>query len=124
MKLTYAVVLTQGPNNWNARSPDVFGCVAAADTYAETLHIYTEALIDHLELSAEHGYSIQWPTLTSPEDALVTDSKLIKELAAEYPGDPTDEEEGWSPPVAAMIEIEVNLPQPAYQAEDKPRVSY
>ena len=111
MKLTYAVVLTQGPNNWNARSPDVLGCVAAADTYDETLRIYTEALIDHLELSAEHGDPVQWPKLTSPEEALGADATLIKELAAEYPDDSTDEEEGWSPPVATMIEIEVNIPQ-------------
>ncbi len=113
MKLTYAVVLTQGPNNWTARSPDVFGCVAAADTYDETLRIYTEALIDHLELSAEHGHPVQWPKLDSTEEALAADSALIRELTAEYPNESRDEDEGWLPPVAAMIEVEVNIPEPA-----------
>ena len=113
MKLTYAVVLTQGPNNWNARSPDVSGCVAAADTYDETLRMYIAALVDHLELSSEHGDPVQLPQLSSPEDALAADATLTRELAAEYPDDPTDEEEGWSSPVATMIEIEVNIPQPS-----------
>ena len=113
MKLKYAVILTEGPNNWTARSPDAPGCVAAADSYDETLHMYTEALIDHLELTAEHGYSIPWPKLGSPEEALAADATLIRELAAEYLGDSSDEEEGWSPPIGTMIEIEVNISQPS-----------
>ena len=48
---------------------------------------------------------------TTPEEALAADAAFGAEIAAEYPDDPTDEDEGWSPPIAEMIEIEVNLPQ-------------
>ena len=111
MKLKYAVIMSEGPNNWNAYSPDAHGCVAAGDTHSETLIMYTEALIDHLELSAEHGDPIPWPKCATPEEALAADAAFGAEIAAEYPDDPTDEDEGWSPPIAEMIEIEVNLPQ-------------
>ncbi len=111
MKLTYAVVMSEGPNNWNASAPDVPGCASSGRDIDEQRRRIREALQGHLEVCAEYGDPIPWPKLTTPEEALEADAKFAAELAAEYPDDPTDEEEGWSTPIAEMIEIEVNLPQ-------------
>ena len=46
-----------------------------------------------------------------PRKPLPPTAAFSAEIAAEYPDDPTDEDEGWSPPIAEMIEIEVNIPQ-------------
>ena len=59
------------------------------------------------------GDPIPWPKITTVQEALAADAAFGAEIAAEYPDDPTDEDEGWSPPIAEMIEIEVNLPQSA-----------
>ena len=111
MKLKYAVIMVEGPNNWGAYIPDALGCVSSGKDIDDQRRRIREALKGHLEVSAEYGDPIPWPKLTTPEEALEADAKFAAELAAEYPDDPTDEEEGWSPPIAEMIEIEVNLPQ-------------
>ena len=111
MKLKYAVIMRQGPNNWGAYSPDVLGCVSVGDDIDDMRRMIKEALEFHLEGTDEGGDPIPWPKLRTPEEALVADAAFGAEIAAEYPDDPTDEDEGWSPPIAEMIEIEVNLPQ-------------
>ena len=70
-----------------------------------------EALEFHLECLALDGDPIPWPKLRTPEEALEVEARFAAEIAAEYPDDPTSKEDGWSPPIAEMIEIEVNLPQ-------------
>ena len=88
-------------------------CASAGKDIDEQRRRIREALKGHLEVSAEFGDPIPWPKCATPEDALEADAQFAAELAAEFPDDPTDEEEGWSPPIAEMIEIEVNLPQSA-----------
>ena len=112
MKLTYAVVMNEGPNNWAASSPDVPGCVSTGADHNEMRSMIREAIAFHIEGLAADGDPIPWPKLTTLEQALEADAAFSAELAAENPDDPTDEEEGWSPPIAEMIEIEVNIPQP------------
>ena len=112
MKLTYAVILDEGPNNWNGYSPDVPGCFSVGKDIQEMRSMIREAIECHLEGLANDGDPIPWPKLATPEQALEADAAFSAELAAENPDDPTDEEEGWSPPIAEMIEIEVNIPQP------------
>ena len=63
------------------------------------------------KIGRELGYHSPWPKCKTLEEAIAAEVASDAELAAEYPDDPTDEEEGWSPPIAEMIEIEVNLPQ-------------
>ena len=111
MKLKYAVVLYEGPNNWNASSPDVPGCFSTGKDVHDMRRMIREALEFHLECLALDGDPIPWPKCTTVQEALVADAAFGAEIAAEYPDDPTDEDEGWSPPIAEMIEIEVNLPQ-------------
>ena len=111
MKLKYAVVLYEGPNNWNARAPDVPGCVSVGRDSGEMRLMMGEAIAGYLEGSILDRDPIPWPKLRTPEEALEVEARFAAEIAAEYPDDPTSKEDGWSPPIAEMIEIEVNLPQ-------------
>ena len=49
MKLTYAVVIEQTPNNYGAYVPDVPGCVSAGDTWDEMQAMIREAIARHNE---------------------------------------------------------------------------
>ena len=115
MKLTYAVVMDEGPNNWNAYAPDVPGCYSAGDDIDDQRRRIRSALVFHLQCLALDGEPIPWPKMTTPEEALAYEAKVGPELAAEYaahyPDDTTDEEDGWKPPIAEMMEIEVELPE-------------
>ena len=111
MKLTYAIVMQEGPNNWNAASPDVLGCVSAGESLDDQRRRIKDALEGHLDHWEETGLPFPWPKCKTPEEALAAEAALVAEYSAEWPDDPTDEEEGWSPPIAEMIEIEVNVPE-------------
>jgi len=47
--MRYMVVIEKSPRNYCAFSPDVLGCIAAADTLEETATLMREALEFHLE---------------------------------------------------------------------------
>lgn len=47
--MRYMVVIEKTPRNYCAFSPDVLGCIAAADTAEETATLMREALEFHLE---------------------------------------------------------------------------
>ena len=99
MKLKYAVVLYEGPNNWNARAPDVPGCLSVGRDIGEMRLMMGEApklsrgssILDRRSypLAKTHGRPKR---LSSPMPAFGA------EIAAEYPDDPTSKEDGWSPP--------------------------
>ncbi len=108
MKLKYAVIMREGPNNWGAYCPDVLGCISTGSDIDDMRRMIREALEGHIEFMANDGDSIPWPKAKTSQEALAAEAAF----AAEYPDDPTDEEEGWSPPIAELIEIEVNIPQP------------
>ena len=97
MKLTYAVIMSEGPNNWNAYVPEVLGCVSVGSDIEDMRRMIKEALEGHIEFMANDGDPIPWPKCATPEEALVADAAFGTEIAAEYPDDPTDEDEGWSP---------------------------
>lgn len=111
MKLKYAILMTEGPNNWNGWSPDVPGCSSSGRSLDEQRKRIKDALEGHLDYWEKTRLPFPWPKCKTPEEALAADAAFAAELVAENPDDPTDEEEGWSPPIAEMIEIEVNLPQ-------------
>lgn len=58
----YLVIVEQTPHNYSAYSPDLPGCVAAADTYEETLALMREAMEGHLALMREEGLPIPTPS--------------------------------------------------------------
>lgn len=47
--MKYWVIIEKTENGYSAYSPDVPGCIAAAETYEETQAMMVEALVFHLE---------------------------------------------------------------------------
>lgn len=82
MKLTYAVVVEQTPNNYAAYAPDVPGCVSTAKTLDEMLEMIREALILHIELLIEDSEPVPEPR-TSINQAL---AEYDAQVQAEYNG--------------------------------------
>ena len=113
MKLEYAVILYEGPNNWNARAPDVPGCISTGSDIDDMRRMIKEALEGHIEFMASDGDPIPWPKITTVKEALEAEAGFAAEIADQWPDDPTSREEGWSTPIAEMIEIEINIPQSA-----------
>ena len=111
MKLTYGVIMMEGPNNWGAYIPDVLGCVSAGESLDDQRRRIKDALEGHLDRWEETRLPFPWPKCKTTEETLAAHDAFGAEIAAEWPDDPTDEEEGWSPPIAEMIEIEVNVPE-------------
>ena len=114
MKLTYAVVIVQNPNNYGAYAPDVPGCVSVGDTWEEMQAMIREALTYHIEDLLEQGEPIPEPVM-SIEDAIAYHNEPIPEDVlesyAEY-GEPGDD----SPTISTrfeLVEIEVPAPQAA-----------
>jgi predicted RNase H-like HicB family nuclease len=59
----YAVVVEQGEDGgFGAWSPDLPGCVAAADTYDECVQLMREAVVLHLEDLRAHGDPVPVPS--------------------------------------------------------------
>ena len=52
-------VFEEGENNYSAYIPDLPGCVAAGDTFAETERLIREAAALHIELLMEEGIPVQ-----------------------------------------------------------------
>jgi predicted RNase H-like HicB family nuclease len=58
VKLHYAVVFEQTPNNYCAYAPDVPGCISTGKTWYKMLAMMTEALTFHIEAMLEDGEPI------------------------------------------------------------------
>ena len=118
MKLTYAVIMNEGPNNWAASSPDVPGCIATGDDIHEMRTMIRDAIAFHLECLAADGDPIPWPKITTPQEALQAEEAFLEEIAADFPSGAdsnsaaNDAEDGWALPIAEMIEVEVDIPVP------------
>ena len=111
MKLTYAVVFEQTPNNYCAYVPDVPGCVSVGDTWDEMLAMIREALVFHIEDLIEQGEPLPEPKM-SIDDAIAHHNEPIPDDVlksyAEFGED--------TPTLSTrfeLVEIEVPAPQPA-----------
>ena len=110
MKLQYAVLFYEGPEDYWMQVPDLPGCFSAGDDLEDARRMVKEAMTLWLEVSAEHGEPIPQTTMTTHQamewnDAQLGDEELIKILGGE-PDDALSTH-------AEMIEVEVNLPNPA-----------
>ena len=76
MKLTYAVVIEQTPNNYAAYAPDMPGCISTAKTWDEMLAMIREALTVHIEFLIEDGDPVPEPTM-SIDDAIAHHSEAL-----------------------------------------------
>jgi predicted RNase H-like HicB family nuclease len=57
----YTVVYERTPRNYSAYVPDLPGCVAAAETKAETRRLIRDAIRMHIEAMREAGEPIPAP---------------------------------------------------------------
>ena len=78
MKLTYAVVFEQTPNNYCASVPDVPGCVSAGDSLDEMRAMIREAFALHIEDLLESGEPLPEPKM-SIDDAIAYHNEPIPE---------------------------------------------
>ena len=85
MKLTYAVVIEQTPNNYGAYAPDVPGCISTADTPDEMIAMIREALTFHIEALIEDGDPVPEPTMPI-DDAIAYHNQPIPEDMLSYCG--------------------------------------
>ena len=60
--MRYTIIIERGPKNFSAYAPDFPGCVAAADTEAETIALMKEALQLHIEDMRERGEAVPAPS--------------------------------------------------------------
>ena len=55
MRLCYAVVFEQTPNNYCAYVPDLPGCISTGKTWDEIQEMIQEAITGHVEVMLEYG---------------------------------------------------------------------
>lgn len=63
--MKYLVILEGMDGSYSAYSPDLPGCIAAADTRAETLELMREAIAFHLQGLREDSQPIPPPVSTA-----------------------------------------------------------
>ena len=80
MRLTYAVVVEQTPNNYSAYAPDVPGCIGTADAWDKMLEMIREALIFHIESMLEDGEPLPEPRM-SINEAIAYHCRSLAELS-------------------------------------------
>ena len=107
MKLTYAVVFEQTPNNYCAYIPDLPGCVSTGRTWEEMQWMIKEAIEFHIEGMQLDGDPIPPPRM-SVEEALEYHRSQPNDYGGFFPEhDGLEDEED---PVAVLgVEVEVNL---------------
>lgn len=64
MKLMYAVVYEQTPNNFSAYVPDLPGCISTGKTWGKVQEMMREAIGFHLEGLLEDGESVPQPRMS------------------------------------------------------------
>ncbi len=110
MKLTYAVVIEQTPNNYGAYAPDVPGCVSTGKTWDEMQAMIREALTFHIEDLLEQGEPLPEPKM-SIEEAIAYHSEAL----AEYDEQDMVEYGDDIPTLSTRfewVEVEVKVPAP------------
>ncbi|MDE0673137.1 MAG: type II toxin-antitoxin system HicB family antitoxin [Caldilineaceae bacterium SB0662_bin_9] len=78
MKLTYAVVIGQSPNNYVAYAPEVPDCISTAKTWDEMLAMIREALIVHIEFLIEDDDLIPESMMSIDDDIAYHRKELAK----------------------------------------------
>ena len=109
MKLTYAVVIEQTPNNYGAYAPDVPGCISTAETPDEMLTNIREALAFHIDGLVESGDPVPAPA-TSVDDAIAYHRQAVADADAELPAVDGDATATLSTRFET-VEVEISTPQ-------------
>lgn len=108
MKLTYAVVIEQTPNDYGAYAPDVPGCISTAATPDEMLANIRDALAFHIDGLVRSGDPVPAPAM-SIEDAIAYHSQSLAHVDVEWLAAGGNV----MAPLAARFEtVEVEIPTP------------
>ena len=107
MKLTYAVVFEQAPNNYAAYIPDLPGCISTGRTWEEMQWMIREAIEFHIEGIQLGGDPVPMPQM-SVEEALEYHRSEPNDSGGFFPE--LDEMEKTDPVAVLEVEVEVNLP--------------
>ena len=83
MKLTYAIVIEQTPNNFGAYAPDVPGCISTAATPDEMLANIREALVFHIDDLIRSGDPVPVPAM-SIDDAIAYHSQSLADADTQW----------------------------------------
>lgn len=60
--MRYAIILEKTGTGYSAYAPDLPGCIAAGDTYDETVQLMREAIDFHIEGMRRNGEVVPEPT--------------------------------------------------------------
>lgn len=111
MKLSYAVVFEQTPNNYSAYPPDLPGCVSTADTWPAIQEMVREAISIYVEEAVEQGEPLPAPRM-SVEEAMAYHSAALTEHSEEVLSTFAD-----APPTLTTtfgtVDVEVSVPAAA-----------
>ena len=121
MKLKYAVVYTQTPNNYCAYSPDVPGCISTGKDWEHIQEMIKEAITFHLELMLEYDDPLPYPQM-SLEEAIAYHNRPYSEDEKQELMEYGYTEEDFLPdddypPRFRMVEVEIRTPEAALTAD-------
>lgn len=106
MKLIYAVVFEQTPNNYCAYIPDLPGCIATHKTWEGIQAMIKEAIEFHIE-GIQLGDETVPPPQMSVEQALEYHRSQPNDYGGYFPAPEPDEDD--EPAAVLEVEVEVNL---------------
>ena len=98
MKLTYAVIMQEGSNNWGAYVPDVQGCGSTGESLDEQRSRIKEALEGHLDDWEKTRLPFPWPKCKTPEEALAADAAFAPNSRPNTPMTPRTRKKDGLPP--------------------------
>ena len=109
MKLEFAVVYEQTPNNYSAYSPDLPGCISTGETRGDIQETIREAISLHIETMLGDGQPLPEPNMSLEEARSYHCQNLLEsgEVLSEF-----DNDVPILSTTVEMVEIEVAL-QPA-----------
>jgi predicted RNase H-like HicB family nuclease len=71
---TYTVLIEKGENGtYGASAPDLPGCFAVADSFAEVLRLMGEAMPAHIEVMQEYGDKVPEPRIPASVSVAVSE---------------------------------------------------
>lgn len=111
MRLRYAVVFEQTPNNYCAYALDVPGCISTGGTWDEMQAMIQEALTFHIEDLVEQGEPVPEPKM-SIDDAIAHHNEPVPDDVLSSYAEFGNAEPSMST-TFQMVEIEVTVPERA-----------
>lgn len=106
MKLKYAVVFEQTPNNYSAYAPDLAGCISTGKTWSDVQGMIREAITLYLESMLEDGEPLPEPQMSLEKAMAQHCQNLVefKETLADFGDD-----ESTLSTTFEMVEVEVTF---------------